>query len=184
MTNVRAVLVDCHRWPSSHGNTNQLFPTAKMWRTLRFFSLCDWNGNETTRFDNNSIVWGEADPFSTAFPPSPIIRRASIPYWCETLYTFRSLHHSEYIGKLLRIEFRPRNPNVPEWTTIILDTLDTVINPPLFIWCSVNSIPLWNIMVWKQRKKRQDQPFTNWSMKMNGKVLQCASRSSPLNHLW
>ena len=57
--------------------------------------------------------------------------------WCETLYTFRSLHHSEYIGKLLRIEFRPRNPNVPEWTTIILDTLDTVINPPLFMPCPI-----------------------------------------------
>jgi len=57
--------------------------------------------------------------------------------WCETLYTFRSLHHSEYIGKLLRIEFRPRNPNVPEWTTIIVDTLDTVINPPLFMPCPI-----------------------------------------------
>ena len=37
----------------------------------------------------------------------------------------------------LRIEFRPRNPNVPEWTTIILATLDTVINPPLFMPCPI-----------------------------------------------
>ena len=53
--------------------------------------------------------------------------------WCEKLYSVRSLNHSECTGKLLHMEFERRNPNVPEFTTMILETLDTVINPPLFM---------------------------------------------------
>ena len=53
--------------------------------------------------------------------------------WCEKLYTVKSLCNSEYVGKQLHIEFKRRNPNIPEFTTMFLETLDMVINPPLFM---------------------------------------------------
>ena len=59
--------------------------------------------------------------------------------WCEKLYTTKSLRKAGYVGKLLRMEFTRRNPNVPEFTTMILKTLDTVINPPLFMPCEITT---------------------------------------------
>ena len=59
--------------------------------------------------------------------------------WCEKLYSVRSLNLSECIGKLLHMEFDRRNPHVPEFTTMMLKTLDTAINPPLFMPCAVTN---------------------------------------------